>query len=367
MDLWRIRPAGGAPERLTQQNASMNYLTPLDLRTLLYTARARDGSGPWLWTVDVESKVTHRVATGLEGYTHVSASRDGRRVVTTVGDQIAGLWSVPLGDRLANDQDVHRHVNGRALAPRFGGGSLFFLSARGSGDGLWRMSEGASTEVWKSEDGVLSEPPAVSPDGRRVAVVVRQNGQRRLLVMSDDGTGVQTLAPSLEIQGASGRGVSDWSPDGTWIVVGARDAQGPGLFKIPVDGRPPVRLVSGEAVSPEWSPAGDLIVYAGPVVAGQVPLLGVTPDGVPTPLPAVLTHIGGGHRFLPDGKGLVYLPRETSLDFWLLDLVSKATRPLTSLSDQGRLNMFDVTPDGKQIVFDRVRENSDIVLIEIPK
>jgi hypothetical protein len=31
------------------------------------------------------------------------------------------------------------------------------------------------------------------------------------------------------------------------------------------------------------------------------------------------------------------------------------------------LSTFDITPDGKAIVFDRSRENSDIVLIELPK
>ncbi|MBV8069131.1 MAG: hypothetical protein JO270_04450 [Acidobacteriaceae bacterium] len=28
---------------------------------------------------------------------------------------------------------------------------------------------------------------------------------------------------------------------------------------------------------------------------------------------------------------------------------------------------FDITPDGKQLVFDGIRENSDMVLIELPK
>jgi Tol biopolymer transport system component len=366
MDIWRIRPAGGSPERLTEQNAEMNLVTPLGPRTLLYVARAQDRSGPWLWTLDVERKVTERVATGLEAYTYVSASRDGRRVVAAVGDRVTSLWSVPLLNRIASDQDVRRYLNVRALAPRFGGTSMFYLSARGTGDGLWRLRDGEASEVWKGMDGALSEPPAVSPDGRRVAVVLRQEGKRRLVVMSDEGTGSQTLAPSLEIEGASGRGMSDWSPDGEWIVAGGRDAQGPGLFKIPVAGGPPVRLVSGEAISPEWSPSGDVIVYAGPLVAGRVPLLGVTPDGTPVALPPVLTHIGGGHRFLPDGSGLVYLPQARSLDFWLLDLQTRTTRPLTRLSDQGQLNMFDITPDGTQIVFDRARMNSDIVLIEIP-
>jgi hypothetical protein len=61
------------------------------------------------------------------------------------------------------------------------------------------------------------------------------------------------------------------------------------------------------------------------------------------------------------------LPQNTSLDFWLLDLAAKTTRPLTQLRNLGRLNTFDITADGKQIVFDRLRESSDIVLIDIPK
>jgi hypothetical protein len=51
-------------------------------------------------------------------------------------------------------------------------------------------------------------------------------------------------------------------------------------------------------------------------------------------------------------------------NFWLLDLATKKTRPLTRLSDLAAMRTFDITPDGKQIVFDRRRENSDIVLID---
>ena len=55
------------------------------------------------------------------------------------------------------------------------------------------------------------------------------------------------------------------------------------------------------------------------------------------------------------------------LDFWLLDFATKQPRQITRLIDQGYLNTFDITPDGKSIVFDRTRENSDIVLIDRPK
>jgi hypothetical protein len=56
-----------------------------------------------------------------------------------------------------------------------------------------------------------------------------------------------------------------------------------------------------------------------------------------------------------------------SLDFWLFNLATHAHRQLTRLSYQGGIGTFDITPDGKAIVFDRTLQNSDIVLIDLPK
>ena len=54
-------------------------------------------------------------------------------------------------------------------------------------------------------------------------------------------------------------------------------------------------------------------------------------------------------------------------DFWLLDLPSKKTRQIARLTNRADKHAFDITPDGKQIVFDRVSETSDIVLIDLPR
>jgi Tol biopolymer transport system component len=243
---------------------------------------------------------------------------------------------------------------------------LFYLSSSGTGDGLWRTENGQATEVSKGGEGGLYEPPAASPDGSRVAIVVRRERKRQLVIVSVDGRSSRTLAPSLDIQGAAGQGTVDWSPDGAWIVTGGRDAQGSGLFKIDANSGAAVRIVTGRADNPVWSPDGNTIVYAGKFFTGQVELLGVRPDGTPVALPSVRTR-PGGYRFLPDGRGLVYLPFIPSLDFSMVDLATQRTRRLTRLSNQGALGTFDITPDGKAIVFDRTRENSDIVLIERPK
>jgi Tol biopolymer transport system component len=368
MDVWRVRPTGESLERLTEGGNFVNFVAPLDARNVLYVGRAEDRSGPWLWRLDVERKETRRVSTGVGQYTTVSASRDGRRVVATVANPTASLWRVPLLDHEAGDRDVRPYPlpTARALAPRFAGTSLFYLSTSGTGDGLWRVQDGQAYEISKGTDGGLYEPPAVTPDGRHVALVVRREGKRQLVVVSADGRSSRTLAPSLEVEGQAGQAAADWSPDGSWIVTGGRDAHGAGLFKIPVDGGVPVRLVTGQAINPVWSPNGDLIVYGGKFFTGQVDLLGVRPDGTPVEMPAVRAR-PGGYRFLPDGTGMVYLPFISSLDFWLVDLATRTPRQLTRLGNQGALGTFDITPDGKAIVFDRSRENSDIVLIELPR
>jgi hypothetical protein len=56
-----------------------------------------------------------------------------------------------------------------------------------------------------------------------------------------------------------------------------------------------------------------------------------------------------------------------SQDFWLLDLASMKSRQLTRLQNLAAMRTFDVTGDGKEIVFDRLRENSQVVMIDLPK
>jgi len=46
---------------------------------------------------------------------------------------------------------------------------------------------------------------------------------------------------------------------------------------------------------------------------------------------------------------------------------TKESRQLTSLNHQTAMWGFDISPDGKQIVFDRTRSASDIVLIELTR
>jgi Tol biopolymer transport system component len=366
MDLWRIAATGGQAQRLTHHNNNVEYPTPIDSHTVLYISPGEDGSGPWLWQLDTAQKTTRRVSFGLEKYTSLDATPDGHRMVAAVANPRASLSSIPILDHVVGETDVRPYSvpSVRALAPRFGGGSLFYLSSRGAGDGLWRYSEGRTSEIWKGSEGALLEPAAVSPDGQHATLVLRRNGKRRLNIISTDGAEIQPLADKIDVQGTP-----SWSPDGHWIITGGSDDRGPGLFRVAAHGGTIQRIVAKAAFNPVCSPDDSVIVYSGPTVALWDPLLAVRPNGEPVNLPSIqLRAHGERYRFLPDGKGLVYMQGAFGVqDFWLLDLRTKKTRQLARLNSSATMRSFDITPDGKQIVFDRLRENSSIVLIDLSR
>lgn len=368
MDLWRIAPEGGAPERLTNHNSVVGYPAPIDARTVMYVAGDEAGAGPWLWALDLERRRSRRVSLGLELYTSVAASADGTRLAATVANPTSNLWSVPILDRLADERDVRPFPvpNVSAAGPLFADTSLFYVSSGASGSGLWRYRDGEAVELWRAGEDPLLTAPGISRDVGRVALALRRNGRLRMHLLSADGAELQPLTNAIDA-----RGGASWSPDQQWIVTGGSDSTGEGLFRIPIDGGSPVKIVTGPALDPVWSPAGSLIVYSGANVGSHAPLLGVRPDGKPFPLPSIQVRREGGggrSRFTPDGRRLIYMQGlALSQDFWLLDLETQHTRQLTRLNHQAAMWGFDISRDGKLIVFDRSRDASDIVLIDLSR
>jgi Tol biopolymer transport system component len=206
--------------------------------------------------------------------------------------------------------------------------------------------------------------PAVSPDQAQIAFAVHGERQAHLYLMAADGTGAHRLAESLDANDAP-----SWSPDGKWIAVVAGDGvKANPLFKVPVDGGPPIRLVEGVIHDPVWSPDGRFILYSEALGSAVHRLRGVTPDKRPVPLPDIwVRYAGNRYRFLPDGKAVIVMKGEGwQQNFWMLNLATEQMRQLTNLRPGFDMRSFDISRDGKQILFDRYRENSDVVLIDLP-
>jgi WD40 repeat protein len=319
--------------------------------------------------MDVEHRIPHRVSSGIEDqYLSVSVSEARpRRLVATVAHPSASLWTVPVSDRIQPEMSAARLSvpNARALGPRLGSGYLLFLSARGGGDGLWRFENGSSRELWKGSAGGLVAPPAIAPVNGQICFSYRKEGHGRLNIMSANGTNVRPLAPTLDVRG----GVS-WSPDGKWIAVGADLGDGTHVFKVPVDGGEPVKLVDTLSYNPVWSPDGNLILYSEQQGGSRFVLKAVKPDKTSVPISniSVVYTIATSYRFLAGQNSLIVLGGDfRHQNFYQVDLSTGAQRRLTDLRPGFQIQNFDVSFDGRQIVFDRLRENADVVLMNLVK
>jgi serine/threonine protein kinase/Tol biopolymer transport system component len=372
MDIWRIPVNGGPIQRITTQNSRVAFPVLLDDRTLVYTATDDDGTGPWLYMMDLRNRTPVRLDWGVEHFISIAAARQvagqPRRLVATVSNPSVQLWSVPIGASISEEASASRLTlpTARSAAPRYAPDStLWYLASRGGAEELWRSTPAGASELWKPSEGAIAAAPAVSPNGKTFCIVVRKGSRSALSCANADGSKVRLIADSLDVRGAP-----SWSPDGRWVAIGVREGEAIHVFKVPLDGGTPVRLVQEFSSEPVWSPEGHVILYSGTPRGRSVPVHAVRPDGSPIP-PAfgalVVDRLSDSYRFLPDGTGLVVkLGGFRHQDFWLIDLRNGARRQLTRLKAGESIRRFDISRDGRRILFERADENSDVALIELP-
>ena len=363
-DVWRIRPTGGEPQRLTFHDSRVTFPTLLGNRTLLYLASDDDGSGPWIYAMDVERRVPHRISTGVEEYMSLAASADGRRLVATLSRSTAGLWRVPIADRVV-DGSAATPISlptARGLSPRSGRGYIIYRAPKAGTDALLKLADGTSTELWSGVEGRPLGGPAIAPDGQRLALLVQKRGLTQLYVLNLDGSGARRIAEELDVRGAPA-----WSPDGQWLAVAANRDGEPQLFKIPVGGGTPVLLVKDYSIDPVWAPSGEFLVYSGADVGTTFSVKAVSANGARRDLPNLILTRGARRLAFLGEDALVIMKGDIShKEFWVVDLQTGRGRQLTNLGREFAIGDFDVSANGREIIFDRAREKSDIVLFDLP-
>ena len=292
------------------------------------------------------------------------------RLIASVAIPTSSLWTVPISNRIQSEADVTRLPipNARALSPRAASDYLLFLSSRGGGDGLWKLKDNAVAELWKGTEGGVVAAPAVSGDGMRICFSYPTQGRSHLYLMNSDGLNVRLLTDSFDV-----RSPASWSRDGKWVVVAGNDGQGTYVFKVSVEDGAAIRLIDTVSYNPVWSPNGTNHRLFRTAARVDVPDKGghARQNTRSTArYPGLLCH---GHTIqirsrwyrthFRQGR-----PLHRRYSKFLRDQPAhRQERQMTDLKTSVQMRTFDVMPDGKQIVFDRLRQNSDIAMIDLPR
>ena len=108
-------------------------------------------------------------------------------------------------------------------------------------------------------------------------------------------------------------------------------------------------------------------MYSGADIGATFPVKAVTAAASAHPFRNLtLTRGARRLRFLHGRRALVVMRGEIQhKNLWLIDLDTGGERQLTNLAPDFNVRDFDVSPDGRQIVLERVEEHSDVVLIDL--
>ena len=210
------------------------------------------------------------------------------------------------------------------------------------------------------------EEPARSPDGTRVALTSRRDGNMEIYVMDADGGDPVNLTRHEAWDSSPA-----WSPDGRRIAFESKRAGTDHIFVMNADGSGVEQLTSEPAApwaySPAWSPDGSSIAcVSGPEEAWGIHLL--DPDsGILSPLPE--GQRGRHPSWSPDAAWIAYALADTANEFshvYVMTADGTGARQLTFAETWDSNPTW--SPDGTRIAFARQSEQDiryDIYIVAV--
>ncbi len=312
-----------------------------------------------IWFVPSSGDRPERITGDLLDYRLVSVASDGKSLVTVGTEAESAVWRMSLDERVPERLTRERldGMVGTAILPDKG---ILFASVRGVSFRISLLSpDGKITDLTRSEE--EGRYPAPAADGSSMLYIAMTSGGAELRWMSLNGNRIErTLA----------KGIDDGQPaalsaDGKWAVY-ADDGR---LKKVSTEGGNPAFEWSlpGEVQLPAISPDGTRVAfyfYQNDKGGPETKIAVVSIDGGPIlwTRPAAYPRYGTSFRWAPTSEGFILntLPRDRA-NLWYLPLEGEP-RKLTEFNDQN-IGWFDVSRDGKTLVFSRFIHKRDAVLI----
>ncbi len=355
--------SGGAEQAITGQGwFNLNSLEWLADGTGLVVAASEQPSttANQLWLVSYPKGVTRRITNDLNNYIGVSLSQDSSSLVAIQSEIISNMWIGPPGDssqahQISSGRARFDGVSGLSLAPD---GRVVFASSNGSRTGIWIMRPDGGDLKELSNDPRIALSPVVTRDGRYVVFVSGRTGGPRVWRMDLDGQNQRQLT------GGDGENLPDVSPDSKWVYYVEVANRNPSIWKVPIDGGQPVAVTKTASSYPAVSPDGKSLGFVQETAPQQWRVAAMPLDGsnkiTAFDPPSTFKH---AVRWSADGGSLLYVEGRGGFG----NVVSQSIRggaPQTVTNFKtDQIFAFDLSGDGKTMVWARGATNNDVVLM----
>jgi TolB protein len=238
-DLWRWEK--GLARRLTGDRVSRQPAWSPDGRWIAHVKI--DVSSSDLWLMDDESANAHQLTANYstERAKNNWAYRpvwwpDGSRLLYLTDETTYDLmlWQVGADGKgrrpLLTVPDREGGIDGPSLSPDARRLAVVTFRATGTRAQVWTFTlpNGPWQQLTDSPDGAYD--PAWSPDGTRLAYVVRHGGRHDLWLMGADGANQTPLTASGAARAPC------WSPDGKWLAFLCGEGGAFDVWALPVPG-----------------------------------------------------------------------------------------------------------------------------------
>jgi serine/threonine protein kinase/Tol biopolymer transport system component len=289
-------------------------------------------------------------------YSGVSVTSDASALVTVQSRETAAMFVAPAGELTNARQltpDAAVTFNGVGWMPN---GKILYGSSAGSDRNIWVMNGDGSGATPLTNDGFVNDNPVATPDGRYIIYQSERRGHSNVWRMNADGSNARQLTFGNSANNPS------VTPDSRWIVYAAASVATTRLWKVSIDGGDPEELTTATSHFPVVSPDGTSIVFwyygggAAPVTLSIVPISGGT-------LLQSFRVATESFRWERDGRALIYVDSTPGYsNFVRLPLNTGVPAPISAFTSK-RISAFDISRDGKRVVF--VRSAADIDVVKI--
>jgi TolB protein len=171
----------------------------------------------------------------------------------------------------------------------------------------------------------LNASAAVSPDGRRVAMILSKSGSPDVYVCDRDGSNLKRLTSTREDESSP-----CWSPDGQWICFATKIAERRSLCKVSVAGGAVQRVPTSGVLNPtepDWSPDGQWIAFTSQMGDFKICVLKVKDGSVTELWP------GADPSWSPNSRTLVFTQEVNHRRILsLLDVPTKQVKDVSRVS-----------------------------------